>query len=219
MVGYLGFKMTLIELEIEFEKLGNYKTKDVDKLNKRLIKEKVDVSFLKDSVSVRQEFYRTYFQVSLASIKNVSDQFKFIEDNFNLLNDWWHVDILPQFLKEFDLDFAYAKACEYIKHENPFVRRWGYVLFMPSIVKEELAFEKIVSILKNDSEYYVIMAEAWLISYLAIYHFDKTYDFIKNDNDLSYDIIGRAIQKTCDSFRVSSVNKEKIKKLRMKYKK
>lgn len=211
--------MTLSELEIEFKKLGSYKTKDIDKLNKRLIKENVDVCFLKDIVFKRQELYRTYFQVSLARMKNVNDQFKFIEENFYLLNDWWHVDILPQFLKEFDLDFAYAKACEYIKHENPFVRRWGYVLFMPSIVKDELAFDKIVSLLKNDNEYYVIMAEAWLISYLAIYHFDKTYDFIKNDNVLSYDIIGRAIQKTCDSFRVSSVNKDKIKELRIKYKK
>ena len=211
--------MTLTELEIEFKKIGSYKTKDVDKLNRKFIKEKVDVSFLKDIVLDRQEFYRTYFQVSLCSLNNVNDQFKFIENNFHLLNDWWHVDILPQFLEEFDLDFAYAKACEYIKHENPFVRRWGYVLFMPSIVKDELAFYKIVSLLKNDNEYYVIMAEAWLISYLAIYHFDKTYDFIKNDNILSYDIIGRAIQKTCDSFRVSSVNKEKIKELRIKYKK
>ncbi len=211
--------MTLAELEIEFKKLGNYKTKDVDKLNKRLIREKVDVSFLKDIVLERQEFYRTYFQVGLCSIKNVSDQFKFIENNFHLLNDWWHVDILPQFLKGFDLNFAYLKACEYIKHENPFVRRWGYVLFMPGIVKEELAFDKIVSLLKNDNEYYVIMAEAWLISYLAIYHFERTYNFIENDNVLTYDIIGRAIQKTCDSFRVSSVNKEKIKGLRRKYKK
>lgn len=210
--------MTLAELEKEFKKLGNYKTKDVDRLNKRLIKEKTDVSFLKDIVLDRQEFYRTYFQVSLCSLNNVNDQFKFIEDNFHLLNDWWHVDELPQFLKEFDLDFAYLKACEYIKHENPFVRRWGYVLFMPRLVKNELAIEKIISLLKNDSEYYVIMAEAWLISYLAIYHFDRTYEFIKNDNVLTYDIMGRAIQKTCDSFRVSDVNKEKIKKLRVKYK-
>ena len=71
---------------------------------------------------------------------------KFIENNFHLLNDWWHVDILPQFLKEFDLDFAYAKACEYIKHENPFVRRWGYVLFMPTLVKKADAFDKIISL-------------------------------------------------------------------------
>lgn len=211
--------MKLYELEEEFKKLGNYKTKDIDKLNKRLIKEKVDVSFLKNIILERQEFHRTYFQVSLAQIDKVEDQFKFIEDNFDLLNDWWHVDQLPQFLKDFDLDFAYEKASYYVTLDNTFARRWGYVLFMPTIVKEEEAFEKIVSLLKNDSEYYVIMAEAWLISYLAIYHFDKTYEFIKNDNILSYDIIGRGIQKTCDSFRVSLENKEKIKGLRLKYKK
>lgn len=211
--------MNLYELEKEFEKLGNYKTKDVDKLNKRLIKEKVDVSFLKNIILERQEFHRTYFQVSLGQIDNIEEQFEFIEDNFDLLNDWWHVDRLPQFLKKFDLDFAYEKASYYVTLDNAFARRWGYVLFMPSVVKEEEAFNKIVSLLKNDNEYYVIMAEAWLISYLAIYHFDKTYEFIKNNNMLSYDIIGRGIQKTCDSFRVSLENKEKIKGLRLRYRK
>lgn len=211
--------MTLNELKLEFENLGqNYKTKDVDRLNKKLIKEKQDVSFLKDICLAEQKYHRTYFQVSLGLLKTVEEQFEFIENNFYLLNDWWHVDQLTQFLKPVDLDYAYSKTLEYVNHPHPFARRWGYVLFMPTLVKDKRSFDMIVSLLKDDSEYYVIMAEAWLISYLAIYHPEETYTFFEQTN-LDYSIIGRAIQKTCDSFRVEKEYKEKVKLIRNRYKK
>ncbi len=211
--------MTLEQLKQEFINLGtNYKTKDVDKLNKRLIKEKHDVSCLKDICLQEQQYHRTYFQVSLGLLKTIEEQYQFIEDNFYLLNDWWHVDQLTQFLKSVDLDYAYIKAKEYVNHPHPFARRFGYVLFMPTLVKEKRSFDMIVSILKDDNEYYVIMAEAWLISYLAIYHPEETYKFFK-DTNLDYSIIGKAIQKTCDSFRVPKEYKEKVKLIRNRYKK
>ena len=75
--------MNLEQLEHEFELLGKNKvTKDVDRLNKRLIKEKVDVSFLKNIVLEKQRYHRTYFQVSLGQMKTIEEQFAFIEENF-----------------------------------------------------------------------------------------------------------------------------------------
>ena len=77
--------MTIEDIKKEYANLGeHYINKDVDRLNKRLIKQKEDVSFLKDIVLSNQEYHRTYFQVSLGQIKKVEDQFKFIEDNFSL---------------------------------------------------------------------------------------------------------------------------------------
>lgn len=212
-------KMNFKELEKEFKKLGNnYKTKDVDKFNKELIKRKVDVSFLKDVVLEKQEYHRTYFQVSLSLLKTYEDQFLFIENNFHLLKDWWHVDQLQQFIKkDSTFDFAFLKAKKYIKSDMPFVRRWAYVMFMPTLVKEENNFDKLVSLLKDDNEYYVIMAEAWLISYMGIYHPEKTLEYIKSC-PLKYNIIGKSIQKICDSYRISDEYKERFKELRKYYK-
>jgi len=210
--------MTLKELEYEFSLLPkNYKTKDVDTLNKKLIKRDIDVSFLKNIVLDKQKYHRTFFQVSLMKLKKNEEKFKFIEDNFYNINDWWHVDQLTQFISKVDLDFAYNKAKEYVNHKWTFARRWGYVLFMPTLVKDSRSFNMIVSLLKNDNEYYVVMAEAWLISYLAIYYPDKTLNYLK-DCDLNYDIVGRAIQKICDSFRISNEYKLKFKEIRKKYK-
>ena len=210
--------MNLKQFEERFATLGNsYKTKDKDRLNKTLIKENVDVSFLKDIIMEKQKYHRSYFQISLGTLKDVDKQFKFIEDNFDKLNDWWHVDELTQFVNILDLKYAYNKARKYVKSKHPFLRRWGYVLFMPRLVKEKEAFDLIISLLKDDDEYYVIMAEAWLISYLAIYHPERTLEYLKT-TDLKYNIVGRAIQKTCDSFRVSKDYKEEIKKIRSRYK-
>lgn len=210
--------MTLKELEYEFSLLPKgYKTKDVDRLNKKLIKEKKDVSFLKEIILNRQEFYRTYFQVEMSKFKNYQDKMKFIEDNHKLLNDWWHVDELTQFVYIEDLKYAFNKAQRYTKSNHLFLRRWGYVLFMPRLVKEKEAFDLIVSLLKDDDEYYVVMAEAWLISYLAIYHPEKTLNYLKVTN-LKYNIIGRAIQKICDSYRINQEYKEEVKKIRERFK-
>lgn len=204
-------------LEKEFKKLGNYKTKDIDILNKKLIKDNIDVSYLKDIIAKEDKYHRTYFQVSLSYLKTVEEKMKFIEENAYLLNDWWHVDQLPQFLKNLNLEYVYNKAKIYCNDNNPFLRRWGYVIFMPTLVKDERSFDMIISLLKNDEHYYVIMAEAWLISYLAIYFPEKTLKYL-NDCNLSYDIVGKGIQKICDSFRINDEYKEKFKLIRKKYK-
>lgn len=211
--------MEFNEFEKRFNELGNnYKTKDLDKFNKKLIKSNVDVSFLKDTILDKQEYHRTYFQVSLGLTNNIEEKLAFIEDNFEKLQDWWHTDQLQQFVdKDLNFDFAYKKALEYIEHPNPFVRRWAYVMFMPTLVKEQNNFNKLLKLFKDDDEYYVVMAEAWLISYLGIYNPDKTLEYLKR-KPLKYNIVGKAIQKICDSYRIDDNYKNKFKEIRNLYK-
>ena len=211
--------MNLQEYEKEFSKLGkDYKTKDVDRFNRYLIKRGVNVSFLRDIVLTKQEYHRTYFQVSMGQIKTIEDKLQFIEDNFDKLDDWWHVDQLSQFVdKQLTFDIAYKKAKEYIHSDMTFARRWGYVIFMPTLVRDETRAEDIIKLFKDDDEYYVQMAEAWLISYLGIYSPRTMFDYIKGC-PLKYNIIGKGIQKICDSFRISDEWKEKFKSLRKLYK-
>ena len=211
--------MNLQEFEKEFSKLGNdYKTKDVDRFNRDLIKRGVNVSFLRDIVLTKQEYHRTYFQVSMGQIKTIEDKLQFIEDNFDKLDDWWHVDQLSQFVdKQLTFEIVYNKAKEYIQSDMAFARRWGYVIFMPTLVKDKSRAEDIIKLFKDDDEYYVQMAEAWLISYLGIYAPETAFEYIKGC-PIKYNIIGKGIQKICDSFRVSDEWKEKFKSLRKLYK-
>ena len=206
------------EVISDLEKIEHLKTKDLDSYNKMLIKNNVDVSSLKEHVLTTQLIHRTFFQVSLGLLNDYEEQFSFIEENEDLLQDWWHVDQLIQFIKRpIDFDFAYHKAKSYLKSDKPFVRRWGYVLFLAGLQKDCKNTSIILSLLKDDDEYYVQMAEAWLICDLAIYNTSTVVNYLE-ESKLKYNILGKAIQKICDSFRISSETKEYVKALREKLK-
>lgn len=206
------------EIRKDLLSIKNLKTKDVDSYNKRLIKNKQDVSDLETHVLDDQLVHRTFFQVSLGNLKDLNLQLKFIEDHHLLLQDWWHVDQLLQFLKRpVSFKIIYPLAKRYIKSAHPFLRRWGYVIFLSGSMKEKEHTKEILSLIKDDDEYYVQMAEAWLICDLAVYNFDEVYEFL-NQTKIKYNITGRAIQKICDSYRITDENKQKVKLLREKLK-
>ena len=206
------------EIVNDLRSIENLKTKDVDKYNKKLIKEKADVSDLKDYVLKDSLVHRTYFQVSMGKLKTYQEQFKFVEDNCDLLQDWWHVDQLTQFIKKpVDFDYAFKMAKEYIDSDKPFVRRWGYVLFLVGLQKDVTHTKEILSLMKDDDEYYVQMAEAWLICDLAVFNVDEVMKFTEYTK-LHYNIMGKAVQKICDSFRFTAQEKDFFKNKREKLK-
>lgn len=206
------------EIVKDLKKFNNLKTKDIDIYNKKLIKEKVDVSDLKEYVKNDDLVHRTYFQVSMGLLDNYQEQLKFIEDNYLLLNDWWHVDQLTQFINEnMDFEYVYNLAKRYIKSDHTFLRRWGYVIFISGLQKDKRNTKKILELMKDDSEYYVQMAEAWLICDLAVFNSDEVTDFLEKSK-IKYNILGKAIQKICDSFRISDEYKKRVKFLRTKLK-
>lgn len=202
----------------DLESIPNLKTKDVDRYNKKLIKEKTDVSEIGEYIMENQILHRTYFQVSLGLIKDTEKQFEFIEKNEDYLQDWWHTDHLIQFLnKPVDFDFAYRKAKEYINSDKPFTRRWGYVLFLAGLQKDKAHTKDILALMKDDDEYYVQMAQAWLICDLAVFNPKEVIEYIESCG-LKYNILGKAIQKMVDSYRISDEDKAYVKALRSKVK-
>lgn len=206
----MNYKQILVELEA----IPNRRTKEHDAYNKQLIRAKADVSELKDYVLAYPLLHRTYFQVALGQIRDVAEQFTFIEANEDLLQDWWHVDQLTQFVrKPIDFDFALGKARGYTNSEKPFVRRWGYVLFLCGMQKDPANTAAILALMKNDDAYYVQMAEAWLICDLAVFNPVETIAFIERAS-LDYNILGKAVQKMLDSFRISETDKAYVKSLR-----
>ena len=197
--------------------MGDMKTKDVDQYNKSLIRNKADVSDLRRHVLEDQLVHRTYFQVSLRQLKRAEEQFAFIEENAELLQDWWHVDQLLQFIrKPVDFSFAFQKAKQYVRSDMLFLRRWGYVLFLAGLQKDPQHTNEILSLIKNDDAYYVQMAEAWLIADLAVFNMADVAEFMEK-TDIAYNIAGKAIQKMCDSFRISAEDKAYMRSLRSRW--
>lgn len=194
----------------DLDALGKYKTADVDRLIRGYVKKNADASLLREHVLTQQQFHRIYFYVSLEQMKDVDERMAFIHENL-LFSDWWHTDELIGFVADLDFEAALKYAAEYIKSEEPFVRRWGYVLFISRLGRGHS--EQLLPLMKNDGHYYVQMGEAWLIAELAVSEPEAVHKWMASCG-LDYKICGKAIQKICDSFRISQDWKEKFKELR-----
>ena len=187
-----------------------HKTADLDRLIARLVRDKADVSELRDFILAEQDLHRVYFYVNLKQMRDVRARMAFIHENL-LFSDWWHTDQLISFVAALPFDEALSYAKGYLQSENPFIRRWGYVLFISRLGRGHAA--ELLPLMKNDEAYYVRMGEAWLIAELAIDEPETVHAWMAG-NDLHYDVNGKAIQKICDSFRISPVWKDAFKALR-----
>lgn len=204
-------KLTAEIVQKDLDSLGQrYKTGDVDRLIRRYVKEKADVSELRPHILTRQQFHRIYYYVSLEQIRDVQARMAFIHENL-LFSDWWHTDQIISYVADLDFDTAMSYARDYIRDEDPFIRRWGYVLFISRLCKGRA--DALLPLMQNDDHYYVQMAESWLIAELAVHEPETVYAWFPN-NGLKYNINGKAIQKICDSFRIPEEWKRKYKDLR-----
>ena len=188
----------------------NYKTGDVDRVIRDLVKQKADVSQLRPHILTQQQFHRIYYYVSLKQLKTADARMAFIHGNL-LFSDWWHTDQLISFVADLDFDTALMLAKQYIRDADPFIRRWGYVLFISRLGRGHAA--QLLPLMHNDEAYYVQMAQAWLIAELAIFEPETVHGWMP-DNGLRYDINGKAIQEICDSFRIPEQWKDSFKALR-----
>lgn len=211
--------MTLETFENRYSQLKDEKTATLDKFGKQLVKEQVDVSFLRNKFIESGKYFYTYQQVSILEKEGLDEKFAFIESTFDIMNDWMHTDAIMKFLGDaLPFDYAYEKAQSYIQSEYPYARRLGYVLFIPRLTRDRAHVDDLLRLCKNDDHHHVIMGEAWLLSFLAMCDPDKTYAYLKSC-DLKYNIVGKAIQKICDSYVVSTEDKTRFKGLRESRKK
>ena len=204
-------KLTMDQVQKDLDALpANYKTGDVDRLIRRYVKAQTDVSALRPHILEAQQLHRIYFCVSLEQIRDVEQRMAFIHENL-LFSDWWHTDQIIGYVADLDFHLALDHAKDYVRAEDPFIRRWGYVLFLSKLCRGHGA--ELLPLMHNDDHYYVQMAQAWLIAELAVFEPEAVYRWFRG-NDLKYSINGKAIQKICDSFRITAEWKEKYKQLR-----
>lgn len=204
-------KLTREQIQADLNMLPeNYKTADVDRLIRDYVKKQADVSDLRPWILQQQQFHRIYFYVPLLQLEQVETRMAFIHENL-LFSDWWHTDQIINFVADLDFGLALAYARDYIRSDDPFIRRWGFVLFISKLCKGHA--DELLPLMQDDEHYYVQMAQGWLAAELAVHEPEKVYDWFWKNN-LKYNINGKAIQKICDSFRISDQWKEEFKKLR-----
>lgn len=204
-------KLTKEQVQKDLDALPRpYKTADVDRLIRCYVREKGDVSALRPYILQAQQLHRIYYYVALKKIRDVNQRMAFIHENL-LFSDWWHTDQIIRFVADLELDTALRYAKDYVRAEDPYIRRWGYVLLISRLGRGHAA--EILPLMKDDDHYSVQMAQGWLIAELAVFEPERVHSWM-TQNGLSYSINGKAIQKICDSFRISDDWKVKFKELR-----
>lgn len=100
----------------------------------------------------------------------------------------------------------------YIKSDKEFEIRFGIVALLDFYITEEY-IQMVLNVLNtiHHDGYYVKMAIAWAISICYI-KFPKETKKLLEHNDLDEFTYKKAIQKICESYRVSKEEKEELKK-------
>lgn len=188
---------------------------------KRIAKEDKNYSFDKNYIKYYEEYiiwglFLGYLKIPFEDL--VEKLIYFIP----FISDWAVCDItagnLKAFKKNEESGFKFCKRC--LRSDNPWEIRFGLVLMMSSYKKtklKEILDESLIVSTKNfcnpTLDYYLKMANGWLLSTLFIEDKEEVFGFLK-DKLSCHKTRKIAIQKIVDSKRVSEEDKENVKSLR-----
>ena len=157
---------------------------------------------------------KTHFDSILHAylISNIKDfeLFKKHLDNFVVTIDNWASADTLRFSKQ-DKDKLFCLSKLYLKSNMPFIRRVGLNIWF-ELIKFEKYFDCVFDILnglEHETDYYVNMCGAWLLSFCMIRNKEKTLEYFKNNSTNKF-VINKAISKCRDSYRVSREDKDKL---------
>ena len=149
----------------------------------------------------------TYLKVSFEeSVILFDDYIKFIDS-------WATCDsvVMNYKIVSKNLDFYLIKIKEYLSNKKTFIKRVGIVLLFYYLNDKYIDSVLEISDSIVTTEYYVKMANSWLISICLIKYNDKTINFLKNCHldDWTYN---KALQKAIESHRIK--DKDFLRKMK-----
>ena len=142
----------------------------------------------------------------------------YIKDFIPKIDNWAVCDVFCAGLK---ITKKYKKDMwefiqEYLKSDKEFYLRFSIVMILDFYIEKEY-LQKDFEIFNNirNNKYYVQMATAWAVSLCLIKYYDETIKYLKSKNckldDFTYN---KALQKARESFRITNVQKEELKKMK-----
>lgn len=187
----------------------------IRKFSKEIAKGNVD-SFL----SVCDEKYYEVLMsegLVIAYLKKPISEKTYLIDSFVPKIDNWAVcdsfcsTIKP---KENEMSFLFDYLIAFALSDDEYSIRFATVLMMDNFINEKY-IDRLFEIFNktNISYYYTSMAVAWSISFCFASFRDKTLNYLEN-NSLDKDTLNRAVQKCCDSYRISREDKILLKSMK-----
>ena len=143
----------------------------------------------------------------------------FVDEFIPYIDNWAVCDAtvanLKVYKKNKTKDIVFNEIKNYLKNDNPWINRFGYVLLLEYFIEEKY-MDEIFELCQNYKDhYYVKMAIAWLISMCYIKYKGRTITFLKK-HKLDVWTHNKSIQKIIDSYRVENMDKVILRGLKRK---
>lgn len=163
-------------------------------------------------LSFPDEYYEvTFIKLTAVSYLKYDDFLRYVDRCIPLIDNWATCDCFtPKCIEKNKKDFLpYIR--KYASEDSEFSQRFALTTLLHFYVEEEY-LEEIFSITDrcNTSMYYVHMAAAWLIAEALAKYYDRAKGYLL-ENSLDKKTHNKAIQKACESFRLSNDRKNFLK--------
>lgn len=137
-------------------------------------------------------------------------KWEFYGQYFNVATDWSYVDSsLVSLPKRLDLASVNHAAIKYLTANDPYVRRFGYVLALRYLINTEYLPAFLEKIDPNEDIYHVYMAIAWFLA--ECYIKDRlVFEAYIEKAPLALWIRQKMVSKIRDSFRVTKEEKQLV---------
>lgn len=175
---------------------------------------------LQGLMSLPDEYYEvTFIKLTAASKLSFGEFIKIADGLVALIDNWascdcFKADCIKKHREEF---IPFIKA--YLGVNREFYQRYALVTLLNYYVEAPylgLIFDSVLN--ADDGFYYVHMAAAWLIAEVLIKNYAEGLAFLKKDA-LGVKTRDKAIQKACESYRLTDGQKEELKGLKKSLKK
>ena len=151
-----------------------------------------------------------YFGLGINRQKTNKDKLSFLLEKIKYARSWAITDTASTYFKKLSFEEYEKFFLKTYISKFLYERRMAYVLDLKVYKEKEIL--KILSLIKQNEEYMVMMAEAWLLSSIAIIYPQEVYDFLLKIKDET--LIRKTISKISDSYRFDEKIKLKFKELR-----
>lgn len=173
-----------------------------------------------------EEFLRvlphTYYEENnlhaliIMSYKNPDKGVAALDEFLPFVDNWATCDMIKPASFTKDCKLAEQNALRWIEYEKPFTVRFGISVLMKFCLNGGFKYEhlEIVSSIQSE-EYYVNMMRAWYFAEALVKQKEATMPFIEQQR-MDVWTHNKAIQKACESYRISKELKEHLRTLKVK---
>ncbi|MDE5729301.1 MAG: DNA alkylation repair protein [Clostridia bacterium] len=167
------------------------------------------------------EFYEiTFVKLSAVALLPYEQFISYVDNCVSLMDNWATCDCFaPECIKNHKDEFL-PYIYTYLNEDKEFYQRFALTTLLHYYVEEKYLETIIdaVQIADREKFYYVHMAAAWLIAEIAVKFYKDAVKFLKANSDgnfLDKKTHNKAIQKACESFRLSAEQKTYLKGLKL----